>query len=172
MSQIRKSNRIQKPVHQMIKALARDQQHYPYKVGIAVEPPQRQANPVVERTVRIFLTVPGVVNISNNVISAQDAVDYLGSSINLRYRQTTIVGIKVWQGDDGTLPLMTVTHVPTGFQSVDAGTSGAKRASIALRIPPPSQFNALANDATPIFAVINGGTGTGVGYADVTVRSA
>ncbi len=167
-----KRNRAQKPMHQMIRSLARDQQLYPYKVNILDEPPQRQANPVVERTVRLPLTVSTVVNITGNSVSLQDALDYLGSTTNLRYRQVTITSIKLWQGDGGNQPLMQLVHNPTGFTSVDAGTTGAKRASIALRLPPAIQQSTLTTDTTVIFSVTGGGSPSGNGYADVTVRFA
>lgn len=166
-----KRNRVQKPVYQLIRSLARDQQLFPYRVNIPIEPPQRQANPVVERTVRLLIPDATAFNISGKSVSSQDGTDYLGS-VAPRYKTVTITGIKVWRGDIGSQSLMQLIHNPTGFKSIDAGTTGAKRAGIALRLPPSIQKSTLTTDTTVIFSVLGGAEVPGNGYADVVVRFA
>jgi hypothetical protein len=127
-------------------------------------PPHQLAKPMF-RTVRLRNTSAGPFTISPASISAQDQEDYGVTA--LRYKNISIISIKVYEPEGGKLTLSVSTAYGGAFL-VDEGTPGGVCSSLGYMLPMTARTNVGACTATQVLFSIFG-EGPNV-VADVYVR--
>lgn len=125
--------------------------------------PQHIDCPAVRRTVRLVVILTSgapTVSITYGSISAQDALDYLGSTANLRYSSIRVLNVKAWAESPNALSVsqepygLVITESYSGLSIRDKPTTGSRLASIGIRLPFFVRTSFLGSSSTtPIIVV-------------------